>query len=129
MSSPEFQQHILVRKEAKTILPTIFGEFRSITYTSDEGVHMALLPLNGEYVNDESVPIRVHTECFIGDRFGYCKYDCGARLQESLRYISERGEGAVIYTTKNSTLCRPVNGRDNQIAQAIANDLEITHEK
>lgn len=133
----EERKHISVRRGAETRMPTRFGEFRALAYTSDDGgVHMAVV--KGENQAGKPTPVRVHTECLAGDAFGSHRCDCGPRLQESLNYISERGEGVVIYIRdgegrgiipENPTLCRPASKRDNQIADGIIHDLGIIHEQ
>ena len=40
---------------------------------------------------------RIHSECLTSDVFTSLKCDCGEQLEESLRLIAEKKEGAVIY--------------------------------
>ena len=131
MISPEFQP-IRVQRLAKTVLPTRFGEFSVIAYSSDDGSeHVAYIP-KGKLRIATGDPIRFHTECLASDAFGSSLCDCGTRLHESMEYISKRGLGAVIYVrdvvgrgvlSDIPTLCREANVRDIQIAASIANDL------
>jgi GTP cyclohydrolase II len=39
----------------------------------------------------------VHSECLTGDAFGSLRCDCGAQLEESMREIQRRGNGAIVY--------------------------------
>lgn len=131
MINPEFQP-IRVQRLAETVLPTRFGEFSAITYSSDDGSeHMAFIPKDKVRIG-EIDPVRVHTECLAGDAFGSNLCDCGTRLHESMEYISKRGLGAVIYvrdvvgrgvSLDIPTLCREASVRDFRIAASIANDL------
>ncbi len=45
----------------------------------------------------ENVLVRIHSECFTGDILGSQRCDCGEQLQNSMRLIEEKGEGAVLY--------------------------------
>ena len=43
------------------------------------------------------VPVRIHSACLTGDAFHSLKCDCGGQLDYSLRYISNKGSGMLIY--------------------------------
>lgn len=45
----------------------------------------------------KSVMTRVHSECLTGDIFGSRRCDCGYQLRESIRQMSELGEGVLVY--------------------------------
>ena len=78
-------------------LPTKLGEFQAVGYTSlvDGIEHVALVA--GDVSGQEDVPVRVHSECLTGDVFGSLRCDCGEQLDAGLRYISEQGQGILIY--------------------------------
>lgn len=59
----------------------------------DGGEHLAMVagPLTGAPL------VRVHSECLTGDALGSRRCDCGEQLRESLRQISDSGNGALIY--------------------------------
>ncbi|MFC9631930.1 bifunctional 3,4-dihydroxy-2-butanone-4-phosphate synthase/GTP cyclohydrolase II [Streptomyces mirabilis] len=84
-----------VRREAKTQLPTAFGEFTAYGYRSTvDGVeHVALV--HGEI--GEDVLVRVHSECLTGDIFHSLRCDCGPQLQTSMERIQAEGRGVVVY--------------------------------
>lgn len=86
-----------VRREARTHLPTAFGEFTAYGYRSTvDGVeHIALV--HGEIGNGEDVLVRLHSECLTGDVLHSLRCDCGPQLQTSLRRIAEEGRGVVVY--------------------------------
>jgi 3,4-dihydroxy 2-butanone 4-phosphate synthase / GTP cyclohydrolase II len=87
----------LVTRSTEVRLPTAFGEFRCIAYTSstDGNTHLAIVA--GEPSGKEDVLVRVHSECLTGDVFASRRCDCGEQLHNSLRMISEAGEGVVVY--------------------------------
>ncbi len=86
----------LVRKATEARIPTEFGDFRAIAYTShDDRTHMALVM--GEVAGKDNVLVRMHSECFTGDVLGSIRCDCGAQLREAMRLIAEEGQGVVVY--------------------------------
>ena len=86
-----------VHKEAETILPTSFGEFKAVAFTNelDNSEHLALI--KGEIEPDRDILVRVHSECLTGDVFGSLRCDCGDQLKTALQVIEKEGLGVVIY--------------------------------
>ncbi len=86
-----------VHREAETILPTPFGEFKAIAFSNelDNSEHLALV--KGEIRPEEDVLVRVHSECLTGDVFSSYRCDCGDQLQRALEMIEQEGLGVVIY--------------------------------
>lgn len=78
-------------------LPTDFGKFDLHLYKSlIEGTeHLALV--KGDISKEESVLVRVHSECLTGDVFGSHRCDCGSQLHEAMKRISEAGAGVILY--------------------------------
>ncbi len=87
----------LIRREVETRLPTDYGEFRMIAYTTtiDDKTHVALI--KGDVAGKDDVPVRVHSECLTGDIFHSRRCDCGAQLDFAMRYVAEHGYGVVLY--------------------------------
>ncbi|MFB8216638.1 bifunctional 3,4-dihydroxy-2-butanone-4-phosphate synthase/GTP cyclohydrolase II [Streptomyces anulatus] len=86
-----------VRREAETRLPTAFGDFTAYGYRSSvDGVeHVALV--HGDIGDGEDILVRIHSECLTGDIFQSQRCDCGPQLHASMRRITERGRGVVVY--------------------------------
>ena len=86
-----------VHKEAETILPTGFGEFRAVAFTNelDNSEHLALI--KGQIEPERDVLVRVHSECLTGDVFGSLRCDCGDQLKTALKMIEDEGLGVVVY--------------------------------
>ncbi|WP_073222549.1 bifunctional 3,4-dihydroxy-2-butanone-4-phosphate synthase/GTP cyclohydrolase II [Streptomyces sp. NBRC 110465] len=86
-----------VRREARTRLPTAFGDFTAYGYRSiADGVeHVALV--HGDIGDGEDVLVRIHSECLTGDIFQSQRCDCGPQLHASMRRITEAGRGVVVY--------------------------------
>lgn len=87
----------LVNKIITTKLPTKYGEFKLMLYEStlDKNHHLALTI--GELKKNETVLVRVHSECLTGDVFASKRCDCGNQLDLSLRMIAKEGTGIVLY--------------------------------
>jgi 3,4-dihydroxy 2-butanone 4-phosphate synthase / GTP cyclohydrolase II len=90
-------QDSLVEREVEIQLPTEFGDFRAIGFTSksDGKEHVALV--KGEIREEEPILIRVHSECLTGDVFGSNRCDCGPQLHAALAQIEEEGQGILLY--------------------------------
>ncbi len=87
----------LVTREAVTILPTPYGEFKLIAYrTHLEGrVHLALV--KGKVEGKEDVMVRVHSQCLTGEAFKSLRCDCGQQLQAALEKIGASDAGVILY--------------------------------
>jgi 3,4-dihydroxy 2-butanone 4-phosphate synthase / GTP cyclohydrolase II len=86
-----------VRKEAETILPTPYGEFKAMAFINeiDNSEHLALV--KGEIDPEKDILVRVHSECLTGDVFGSYRCDCGDQLKTALRMVDKEGLGVVVY--------------------------------
>ncbi|HTA52073.1 MAG TPA: 3,4-dihydroxy-2-butanone-4-phosphate synthase [Candidatus Acidoferrum sp.] len=90
-----------VRRIAESVLPTKYGDFRMIAYSSDmdHEIHVALV--RGDVASDEndgSPPlVRVHSHCLTGDVLGSSLCDCREMLEGSLEAIAAEGRGVFVY--------------------------------
>jgi 3,4-dihydroxy 2-butanone 4-phosphate synthase/GTP cyclohydrolase II len=94
-----------VRRIAESVLPTKYGDFRMIAYSSDvdHEVHVALV--RGEIADDgaasssQSAPplVRVHSHCLTGDVLDSTACDCREMLEGSLRAIANEDRGVFLY--------------------------------
>ncbi len=101
------QQESLVFRTGEIELPTDCGKFRLIGYRSEveSNLHLALckgdvgkLDSSGNVIqHEETVLIRVHSECLTGDIFHSQRCDCGGQLHEAMKRIEQAGSGAIIY--------------------------------
>ena len=89
-------ERLIVRK-GETILPTPFGEFKAVGFSTgiDFKEHVAMV--FGDINPEEPTLVRVHDKCLTGDVFGSLRCDCGEQLQAALRMISDEGSGVVVY--------------------------------
>lgn len=86
----------LVRRIAKTLIPTDFGTFKVFVYESviDKYHHLALVKGRPK---KSGTMVRVHSECLTGDVFGSKRCDCGDQLQSAMKRIGKDGSGVILY--------------------------------
>lgn len=93
-----------VHRVGEAMVDTRHGEFRLIAYESEVGVgesHLALV--RGDVAQGtEPVPVRMHSQCVMGDVFGATGCDCHATMAGSLQFIASEGRGALIYLHQTS---------------------------
>lgn len=87
----------LVKCVANAHLPTQYGDFQLKVYvnTFDGKEHIALY--KGEWNEDESILVRVHSECLTGDLLGSLRCDCGYQLHSAMQMIEKEGKGVLLY--------------------------------
>jgi len=86
----------MVKFEAQSKLPTIYGEFIIRAYSENNKEHIALIM--GELKN--GIIVRIHSQCITGEVFGSLRCDCGFQLNYALRRISEEKNGILIYLSQ-----------------------------
>jgi 3,4-dihydroxy 2-butanone 4-phosphate synthase/GTP cyclohydrolase II len=91
------QTERLVEQQAQAHLPTVFGDFEIIIYTSviDGSDYVAIR--KGDLTSCEAPLVRVHSGCVTGDILGSRKCDCGSQLSAALQMIEQEGCGVVLY--------------------------------
>ncbi len=87
----------LIKREIGVEMPTNFGDFDLIAFrqTNTDDLHLALI--KGNWTEDESVMVRVHSSCITGDIFGSCRCDCGPQLHKAMEMVEKEGKGVVLY--------------------------------
>ena len=87
----------LVHRVAEAKLPTKYGEFTAVAYRSDIDPDEHLALVMGDINIEESVLVRVHSECLTGDVFGSLRCDCGEQVAVAMQSIAEEGRGVLVY--------------------------------
>jgi 3,4-dihydroxy 2-butanone 4-phosphate synthase/GTP cyclohydrolase II len=88
----------LVRRTAVTKMPTSYGnEFTAILYANDVDRQNHIALVKGDIHPDDTVMVRVHSECLTGDVFGSQRCDCGEQLHNAMKMIDEEGKGVILY--------------------------------
>ena len=141
-----------MKRQAEAKLPTEWGQYQIIAYSDNENDWMPHLAMISENTNlNQTVNIRIHSECITGDLFHSKRCDCGKQLDSAMKYIHENG-GILLYLRQegrnigiinklkaynlqdqglntaeaNIELGFPADARDFKIAVEILEDLGIT---
>ncbi len=91
------RNEVQVKREVEVPLPTAWGEFQMVAYSTrvDTATHLALVM--GSVSSDEPVLVRVHSECLTGDLFHSLRCDCGQQMDAALQRIAAEGQGVFLY--------------------------------
>jgi len=84
-------------RHAEANLPTEFGDFRIIGFTSAADGEEFVVLTQGDIADNLPVLVRIHSQCMTGDVFHSIKCDCRQQLHAALRTINENGRGILIY--------------------------------
>ena len=91
------KEESLVEMGPSVHMPTQYGDFTLIPFlqvaTGKE--HIALV--KGQWAEDESILVRVHSSCLTGDVFGSMRCECGEQLHRAMQIIEKEGKGVVVY--------------------------------
>ena len=87
----------LVKRFAESRLPTAYGEFQVIAYSTSisQDEHIALV--KGDISDEQPVLVRVHSQCLTGDVFSSSRCDCGEQMGLALKAIEKEGTGVFLY--------------------------------
>jgi len=91
------QHERYVRRVAEAILPTRYGDFRMIAYSSDVDHDQHIALIRGELSGPVPPLVRVHSHCLTGDVLGSTACDCPDLVARSLEKIAEEDRGVFLY--------------------------------
>ncbi len=94
------KKEILISRVIRTKIPTDFGVFEMTLYKSvlDKTEHIALsVGIESAGTVEESILVRVHSQCLTGDVFGSLRCDCGLQLRRAMELIGRHGRGVLLY--------------------------------
>jgi len=97
--SYRLQHERFIQREAVANLPSIFGHFQVYAYRNllDNSEHVAIVKGDPATFGDQSIMVRVHSECLTGDALGSLRCDCRGQLQSAMKMIENAGRGVVVY--------------------------------
>ena len=94
------QKESFIERVETVAMPTDYGDFQLHCYRDiiNEKYHFALVL--GEIEAQESVLVRVHSECLTGDVFGSLRCDCGPQFETAMAMIGKEGRGMILYMSQ-----------------------------
>jgi 3,4-dihydroxy 2-butanone 4-phosphate synthase/GTP cyclohydrolase II len=88
----------LVRRIVTATLPTKYGGvFRAIAYENDVDPYHHIALIKGEIGPEDTVLVRVHSQCLTGDVFGSRRCDCEEQLHTAMAMVEKEGKGVIVY--------------------------------
>ena len=90
----------LVEHVATQDVSTVYGDFRLMGFrqTIEHKEYLALV--KGEWKEEESIAVRVHSSNMLGDIFNLRKDMHGSQLDAALRLIEKEGKGVLVYINR-----------------------------
>ena len=86
-----------VERVVEIKMPTRYGDFKMYGFINKlNGEHHVAL-VKGDITSNNSVLIRVHSECLTGDALGSKRCDCGEQYDAAMKRIAEEGTGLLLY--------------------------------
>jgi 3,4-dihydroxy 2-butanone 4-phosphate synthase/GTP cyclohydrolase II len=133
-----------VRRVAEATLPTRYGEFRMIAYSSDVDHEQHIALVRGDLNADPAGPpplVRVHSHCLTGDVLASTECDCHDIIEGSLEAIVAEDHGVFVYlhhtgrgfaidstTPALGAMPRVQYHSRNQLDQDVARQRQLQHE-
>ena len=143
------QHERYVRRIAESVLPTKYGSFRMIAYSSDVDHELHVALVRGDLqsgaragAGTKGLPlVRVHSHCLTGDVLGSTACDCREMVERSLEAIARSAGGVFVYlhhtgrgfqidsrTQEDAALPRILYHDRGQLDQDLGRQRLIQHE-
>lgn len=91
------KNHICVRIIAAANLPSRFGDFKVVAFWNNYDAKEHAAFVHGDVIDQENVPVRLHSECLTGDAIGSLRCDCRDQLEAALTAIGKMERGVLLY--------------------------------
>ncbi len=88
----------LVRRIVTATIPTKYGGvFTTIAYENDVDPYHHIALVKGDVGPEDTVLVRVHSQCLTGDVFGSKRCDCEEQLHTAMAMVEKEGKGVIVY--------------------------------
>ncbi|HUL28866.1 MAG TPA: bifunctional 3,4-dihydroxy-2-butanone-4-phosphate synthase/GTP cyclohydrolase II [Thermodesulfobacteriota bacterium] len=88
----------LVRRIVTANLPTKYGGmFTAVAYENDVDPYHHIALVKGDIGPEDTVLVRVHSQCLTGDVFGSRRCDCEEQLHTAMAMVEKEGKGVIVY--------------------------------
>ncbi len=91
------QHERYVKRIAESLLPTRYGNFQMIAYSSDVDNELHVALVRGQLSGSAPPLVRVHSHCLTGDVFAAMTCDCHEIIERSLEAIAAEDRGVFVY--------------------------------
>jgi len=112
-----------IQRQSESCVRTVFGDFRSIVYSSNILPEMHLALVHGNLTGRENTLVRMHSRCTYGDVFGSTECGCAETLRRSLERITQEGAGVLVYLHQSGP-----GFRDHQLQTSVDGHNTLQHE-
>ena len=91
------KDHVCVKIAAAAHLPSRFGDFQVVGFTNNRDGKDHAAFVHGNVIDQEDVPVRMHSECLTGDAIGSLRCDCRDQLEAALTSLGKMERGILLY--------------------------------